>query len=182
MFALTLARSYRSPWAGVFIALGHAVIEVPLIMLIYFGFSELFQKSVTQMILSLAGGAMVIWMGIDLFRTRNRVSSTENEVKGTAFKAGIIMSGLNPFFLLWWATVGSMLISRFVGYGVTGMTAFTLAHWSCDLIWLSFVSAFVYKTHAFWGKRVQELIFIACSALLVGFGGYFLISGIKLIA
>ncbi|MFC1985207.1 LysE family transporter, partial [Chloroflexota bacterium] len=42
MFAITLAKSYRSPWAGAQVSLGHAVIEVPLILLIYFGFAQFF--------------------------------------------------------------------------------------------------------------------------------------------
>ena len=46
VFAVTLTKSYKSPWAGTQIALGHAVIEVPLILLIYFGFAQFFQNSV----------------------------------------------------------------------------------------------------------------------------------------
>ena len=37
MFTMTLAKSYKSPWTGAQVSLGHAVIEVPLILLIYFG-------------------------------------------------------------------------------------------------------------------------------------------------
>ena len=56
MFAVTLTKSYKSPWAGTRIALGHAVIEVPLILLIYFGFAQFFQNSVVQLVLSIVGG------------------------------------------------------------------------------------------------------------------------------
>jgi len=73
MFAVTLARSYKSPFAGVWMSLGHAIIEVPLILLIYFGFARFFQHSAVQVALSLAGGLMIIWMGIGLFRARKEV-------------------------------------------------------------------------------------------------------------
>ena len=34
ILAVTLAKSYKSPWTGFQIALGHATIEIPLILLI----------------------------------------------------------------------------------------------------------------------------------------------------
>jgi threonine/homoserine/homoserine lactone efflux protein len=61
MFAVTIAKSYRSPWAGTKIAIGHAIIEVPLILLIYFGFARFFQRDGVQITLSLIGGAVIIW-------------------------------------------------------------------------------------------------------------------------
>ena len=73
MFAVTLAKSYRSPWAGTQISLGHAVIEVPLILLIYFGFARFFENNTVQLVLSILGGAMIIWMGIAMFRARAEV-------------------------------------------------------------------------------------------------------------
>jgi len=179
MFAVTVAKSYRSPWAGAQVSIGHAVIEVPLILLIYFGFARFFENSVVQLVLSIAGGAMIIWLGYGMFRARAEVVHQGRDLRYGAITAGIIMSGLNPFFLLWWATVGSMLIMKVIDYGVVGTVAFTLVHWSCDLVWLSIVSVLIYKTKALWGKRFQEWLFIACSLLLVGFGGWFIVSGIQ---
>jgi len=179
MFAVTLAKSYKSLWAGTQIALGHAVIEVPLILLIYFGFAQFFQNSVVQLVLSVLGGGMIIWLGISMFRTRTEVVKGGKDLPYSAFTAGIITSGLNPFFLLWWATIGSMLIMKFLDFGIMGLTIFIVAHWLCDLIWLSFVSVTVYKTHSLWRMKFQEWLFIACSLLLVGFGGWFVVSGIQ---
>ena len=71
-----------------------------------------------------------------------------------------------------------MLIMKFLIYGTVGLLVFIIAHWSCDLIWLSFVSVLIYKTNSFWGQRVQEWIFIGCSLLLGGFGIYFIVKGI----
>jgi len=179
MFAVTLAKSYRSPWAGVKIALGHAVVEVPLILLIYFGFAQFFQHSITQLVLSILGGGMIIWLGIAMFRARTDVVRQGKDLSYNSFIAGIITTGLNPFFLLWWATIGSMLIMKFLDFGIPGLGIFTVAHWLCDLTWLSFISVVVYRTHTLWGSKFQEWLFIACSLLLVGFGCWFLISGIQ---
>ncbi|MBL7165161.1 MAG: LysE family transporter [Dehalococcoidales bacterium] len=179
MFAITVAKSYRSPWAGPLIAIGHAVIEVPLILLIYFGFARFFENTTVQLVLSIAGGAMIIWLGIGMFRARTEVVHQGRDLSYNAITAGIVLSALNPFFLLWWATVGSMLIMKVVDYGAAGLVAFTAVHWSCDLVWLTIVSVLIYRTQALWGKRFQEGLFIACSLLLVGFGGWFIVSGIQ---
>ena len=179
MFAITVAKSYRSPWAGPRISIGHAVIEVPLILLIYFGFARFFENATVQLVLSILGGAMIIWLGIGMFRARAEVVHQGRDLPYGAITGGIVLSALNPFFLLWWATVGSMLIMRVVDYGTGGLVAFTLVHWSCDLVWLSIVSVLIYKTQTLWGKRFQEWLFIACSLLLVGFGGWFILSGIQ---
>ena len=181
MFAVALAKSYRSPWAGTLMSLGHAVIEVPLILLIYFGFAQFFQNTIVQIVLSIAGGAMIVWMGISMFRVRTEVVRKGKDLPYNAFVAGIITSGFNPFFLVWWATIGSMLIMRFLVFGTVGIVAFIVVHWSCDLVWLTLVSNVIYRTHRFWGVRVQEWLFIGCSLLLVGFGGWFFISGLQLI-
>ena len=181
MFAVTLAKSFKSPFAGAKISLGHAVIEVPVILLIYFGFAQIFEDNLVQIILSLAGGAMIVWLGVAMFRARARVVREGSDLSYSAFTAGIITSGLNPFFLLWWATVGSLLIVRFLEFGLGGLAIFTISHWLVDLVWLSFVSVLVYRTHRFWGKRFQEGVFIANSLLLVGFGVWFMVSGIQII-
>jgi len=181
MFAVTLAKSYRSPWAGAQISLGHAVIEVPLILLIYFGFARLFENNIVQLVLSLLGGAMIIWMGIAMFRARTEVVQRGNDLPYSAFVAGILTSGFNPYFLLCWATIGSMLVMNFLGFGITGLIVLILVHWLCDLVWLSLVSIVVYRTHSLWGLKFQGWLFITCSLLLIGFGGWFLVSGIRLV-
>jgi len=181
MFAVTLAKSFKSPFAGAQISLGHAVVEVPVILLIYFGFAQIFEDKLVQIILSLTGGAMIVWLGVSMFRARARVVREGKDLSYSAFTAGIITSGLNPFFLLWWATVGSLLVVRFLEFGLGGLAIFTISHWLVDLVWLSFVSVLVYRTHRFWGKRFQEGVFITNSLLLVGFGVWFMVSGIQII-
>ena len=181
MFAVTLTKSYKSPWAGTQIALGHAVIEVPLILLIYFGFARFFENNMVQLVLSVVGGGMIIWLGIGMFRARTEVVQKGKDLPYNAFTAGILTSVFNPFFLLWWATIGSMLVMKFLDFGITGLVIFIIAHWLCDLVWLSLISMLIYRTHTLWGLKFQEWVFIACSLLLVGFGGWFMISGVRLV-
>jgi threonine/homoserine/homoserine lactone efflux protein len=182
MFAVAVAKSYHSPWAGTKMSIGHAIVEVPLILLIYLGFAQFFQRDAVQIGLSLAGGAVIIWLGINMFRARKEVVASGKDLKYGAITAGIVMSAINPLFLLWWATVGSMLVMKFIAFGTVGLPVLIITHWTCDLVWLSFVSVLIYRTKALWGLRIQEWIFAVCSLLLVGFGVWYLISGIQKIS
>ncbi len=181
MFAVTVAKSYRSPWVGVQVSLGHGVIELPLILLIYFGFARFFENNTVQLLVSLLGGAMLIWMGVAMFRARTEAVKRGQHLPYNAFIAGILTSGFNPYFLLWWATIGSLLVMKFLDFGAAGLTVFFVVHWLCDLVWLSFVSILVYKTRSLWGRKSQQGLFITCSLLLVGFGAWFLVSGLRVV-
>jgi threonine/homoserine/homoserine lactone efflux protein len=179
MFTVTLAKSLKSPWAGVLVSLGHAVIEVPLILLVYFGLANFFQNEIVKLVLGVIGGGMIIWMGFDLYRARRKLAREGRDTSYNAFVAGILMSGLNPFFLVWWVTVGSLLLMNFLdAVGTWGLPFFIVVHWLCDLVWLSLVSFTIFKTHKFWGQRLQELVFVLLGAFLLYFGGMFIVKGI----
>ncbi len=179
MFTVTLAKSLKSPWAGVMVSLGHAVVEVPLILLVYFGLVDFFQNDVVKLVLSVLGGGMILWMGFDLFRARRKIAREGRDTSYNAFVAGILMSALNPFFLVWWVTVGSLLLVTFVdAVGTWGLPFFIIVHWLCDLVWLSIVSFVIFRTHSFWGQKVQEWVFIVLSLALLYFGGQFIVRGI----
>jgi threonine/homoserine/homoserine lactone efflux protein len=179
MFTVTIAKSLKSPWAGVLVSLGHAVIEVPLILAVYFGLREFFQNEIFRLVLSILGGGMIVWMSVDLFRARKKIVKEGRDTPYNAFVAGILMSGLNPFFLFWWATVGLTLLNAFRdAVGDWGLPFFIIVHWLCDLVWLSIVSFVIYRTHTFWGEKVQVWVFIVLSLALLYFGGQFIVKGI----
>jgi len=181
MLAVVLAKSYQSPWAGTLMSLGHAVVEVPLIVLIYFGFARFFENNTVRLILAIAGGGMILWMGVNIFLNRLKIIRRGQDLPYSAFVAGITMSALNPFFLLWWATAGSLLVMKFLAFGVRGLFILIAVHWLCDLVWLSLVSQFFHRTHNFLSPRFQEWLFVAMAFLLAGFGIYYIVSGIMLI-
>jgi threonine/homoserine/homoserine lactone efflux protein len=179
MFTVTLAKSLKSPWAGVLVSLGHAVIEVPLILLVYFGLANFLQNEIVKLVLSILGGGMIVWMSYELFRARRKLAREGRDTSYNAFVAGILMSGLNPFFLVWWVTVGSLLLVTFIdAVGTYGLPFFIVVHWLCDLVWLSIVSVTIYRTHSFWGEKFQEWVFIVLSLALLYFGGQFIVKGI----
>ena len=184
MFAIAITKSFKSPWAGTMMSLGHAVVEVPLILLLYFGFSHFFENTIVQFIFSIIGGGMLIWLAIGLLRSPREMSAGGKDIRYNSFTAGMVATGLNPFFIMWWATVGVLLLMKFMEFWsviAIGLAVFIGVHWLCDLIWLSFVSIAVYKTHHMWGDTVQALVFIAAGLLMAGFGVWFIVSGIQAI-
>jgi len=99
MFAVTVAKSYRSQFAGTLVALGHAVIEIPLMLLIYFGFARFFQNELVQIILYLGGAAMLFWLGIGMFRQRARIIERGKDLPYNSVVAGVVTTIFNPFFI-----------------------------------------------------------------------------------
>jgi len=179
MFAVTLAKSLKSPWAGALVSLGHAVVEVPIILLVYFGIAHFLENEALKLALAVIGGAMIVWMGVSLFRGRRVMAREGKDTRYNAFTAGILMSGLNPFFLFWWVSVGGLLMQQFLSsVGTWGVPLFIVVHWLCDLVWLTFVSISIYRTRSFWSPRAQEWVFELLAALLTYFGGQFIIQGI----
>lgn len=194
MFAVTVARSYRSQLVGLKVALGHAIVEVPIMLLIYFGFGRFFENEMVQVVLYLVGGSIMIWMGISMFRKTGgladmgnwmekggKIPANRSILTGRSVVAGVATSLLNPFFFLWWAAVGSMLIMKSLTFGIIGFSLLVVVHLLCDFGWLVFVSVMVYRTRSLWGGKLQERLIKGCSLALVGFGGWFLSSGFRLI-
>jgi threonine/homoserine/homoserine lactone efflux protein len=178
VFAVTVAKGYRSKVAGALIALGHGAIEFPLIFLLYFGLSGFFASTIIQKVIGFVGGAALIYMGFQTFKTRKEASAETSHSGHASFIAGLVATGANPYFFVWWATVGVALIWNASIFGAVGLLAFALVHWLCDLSWDTFVSLTVFKTRRFWTERVFTLVFLFCFAVLVAFGAWFIISAL----
>jgi threonine/homoserine/homoserine lactone efflux protein len=177
MFAVTVAKSYKSASAGPLVALGHGFVEIPLMLLIYLGMAAFLENDLVKFSLGFAGGGVLIYLGVNMFKARLKAM----EGRGLPYNpiiVGIFTSIFNPFFLVWWATVGAMLIAKSLTFGSIGFGLLIPAHWLCDLGWLSFVSLVVYKTKHLWGSRVQRAIFAICSLILICFGLWFIISAL----
>jgi len=181
MFAVAVARSYRSQFAGVQMALGHAIVEVPLMLLIYFGLARFFDREPVQIALYLVGGSILIWMGASMLRKRGGSLDGGTELPYNSVIAGVVTSAVNPFFFLWWAAVGSMLVMKSLSFGLIGFILLIVVHLSCDFGWLFFISSVVNRTKSRWKEKFRVGLFVACSFLLIGFGGWFLSSGIRLV-
>jgi len=174
--AATITKGYREQNAGVFIALGHAVVELPLMALIYFGFAQFFTSSEVKQVVGLAGGLMLIFMGLMVFRGIRKNVGESADLPYNSLVTGIVLTGANPYFFLWWATIGMALIVTAAQFGIWGLVAFAVVHWSCDLIWEQGVSMSVFRTRHLWTRKAQDIVFGICALVLVGFGIWFCVS------
>lgn len=174
--AATITKGYRDKNAGILIALGHAVIELPLIALIYFGFAHYLASPEVKKVIGLAGGLMLVFMGSMMLRTIRKALGEAADLPYNSLITGIVMTGANPYFFLWWATIGIALIAGAADFGILGLLLFTAVHWSCDLAWVQFISVSVFKTRHLWTQKVQRIIFGICALVLIGFGVWFCFS------
>jgi threonine/homoserine/homoserine lactone efflux protein len=176
VFAVTIAKGHKNKNAGALIALGHGIIEVPLILLIYLGFARFFNSDVIKMVIGLVGGMVLIFMGLQMFKGRKNMGTEGRDLPYSSLTAGVITTSSNPYFFLWWATVGTTLVSTANTFGFFGFLLLVVIHWSCDFIWNVFVSIATFKSKHLWNNRVHEIGFSVCSVILTIFGLRFIIS------
>jgi threonine/homoserine/homoserine lactone efflux protein len=172
----TIAKGYREQNAGIFIALGHAVIELPLMALIYFGLGHFFTNPEFKKVVGVAGGLLLVFMGLMVLRGFKKDIAQTADLPYNSLVTGIMLTGANPYFFLWWATIGIALIVTAAQFGIWGLVIFAVVHWSCDLVWEQVVSVSVFRTRHMWTRTVQRVVLGICAALLVGFGIYFCVS------
>ncbi len=180
--AAAVAQGSRRRWAGVQMAIGHGIIEIPLIFLIMFGFGVLFQAEAFKIGVGLLGGAFLIWMGIGMLRTVGAVDSSNGPMGAAGpLATGLVLSISNPYFLLWWATVGLNLTLEARDLGWVAFLLFALLHWLCDLVWLTVLSLGSFHGTNIFGPRNQRIVLQVCGVALAAFGVHFMYRAIELV-
>lgn len=178
LFAVTIKRATKSKGAGVLIAIGHGLVELPLMFLILLVLSQVSIPNSVQTAVGLIGGLFMIFMGIQAFRNRNKEEQTTAVLKRDSIIAGAYTTAANAGFILWWLTIGTTLILNAKLFGIVGFTVFAGVHWLTDFAWYAAVAFLIFKSQRFWTKRTHSVITLFCVAVFVGFGLYFLSSAI----
>ena len=179
--AVTVSKGTKSPHAGAIIALGHGIVEIPLMILILYGFGEILKIPYIKAIIGLLGGLFLLKMGLGLLKGIKQAKIDSSNDPHSPLMAGIILSLANPYFLIWWATIGSILIFRSITFGLLGFAIFMVLHWSCDFFWCYFLSALSFKGGQFFGKRLQQVLFLICGVFLLFFSSKFIYDAAKII-
>ncbi|MDH4241992.1 MAG: LysE family translocator [Phycisphaerae bacterium] len=173
--AAAIAMGARNRFAGVLMAIGHGIVEFPLIILITLGMDTILKSTTTKIVIGFAGGVFLLFMAIQMIRSLSRTQDQEVKVtRSSPVVAGIILSVGNPFFLIWWASVGLNLAITAAGFGIWAFALFAIVHWLCDLIWLSLLSWASFKGSVLLGPRNQRIVLLICSLALFGFGLFFI--------
>jgi threonine/homoserine/homoserine lactone efflux protein len=99
LFAVTIKKAAKSKFSGALIAVGHGIVEFPLMFLIFFVLSQFQIPSVMQVAVELVGGFLMVFMGIQAFRNRNREEAAVPLKRDSVF-AGIYTTAVNAGFIL----------------------------------------------------------------------------------
>jgi threonine/homoserine/homoserine lactone efflux protein len=182
--ATAITMGTRNRWAGSLLAVGHGIVEFPLMVLIIFGLGAIFQKTSAQIIIGIAGGLALLYMAYGMFKTVSRsVDIQAGAKKDKPILAGIIFTVSNPFFLVWWATVGLGLATNATKFGLYAFVLFAIVHWLVDLLWVTALSFASFHGTTLFGPKVQRRVMQVCAGAMLFFGLFFLYkAGVMLIA
>jgi threonine/homoserine/homoserine lactone efflux protein len=183
LFTITISESVRHGFkAGPLLMIGHSLLELVLVVAVVQGLGVYLELPSVMGIIALLGGSLLIYFGIDMIRTAGSLSlAREAVISGSQYSnhpilLGVVASASNPYWILWWATIGLGYLAAVMQFGVSGVVIFFLGHIAADFAWYCLVSFGMSRGKSLlkdWGY--QSLIRI-CGVFLFCFGGWFLIS------
>lgn len=173
----------RGYLAGIFIILGHALIELILILVLLAGASLLFQNIIFLTLIGIIGGIFLLIFGFLIIRDTiksdpsvdfNLKDNNLKGYKGNSFIGGIIVSLSNPYWTFWWAVVG---LGFLVNYNITFATPirlllFFIGHELGDIVWYLPISTFVYFGGKALNPKIYKYVLIICAGFMIIFGLY----------
>ena len=162
--------------SGIKMAMGHTIVEFPLILLLGVGFFSIESIPEIRTAITILGAAGLFVFAILQIRsvTKQKFNLETRSGQGP-FVAGILLSALNPFFIIWWLTIGLVLISESIqNFGIIGIVILFLFHIWMDYAWLFTIAAFSSKAKNYLSKRNFKIIIIGLSVVLIYFGIDFL--------
>lgn len=179
--AVTVSKGTENPHVGIQIAIGHFIVEFPLAILIAVGMGKFLEISWVRIVIGISGGLFLLKMGLGLLKSIPNPGIDHGVFSYTPLQAGIVLSIMNPYFLIWWATIGAVLITGAYQFGLIGVITFITAHWICDLSWYIFLAAMSYKGGQFFGQKLQQVLFAVCGVFLLFFSGKFIYDALIII-
>lgn len=173
LFAANIAHGLRGGGkAGIKMAVGHTIVELPLVILLGVGvFSfEIFPEFRT--LISILGASILfVFAGIQIKTTLQMKETTSFNLKHSTVLTGITLSALNPFFIIWWLSVGFKLISdAMLIWAFAGIVVVFLLHIWMDFVWLYSVACLASKSSKILSNRNYKILMIGLSSMLIYFG------------
>lgn len=185
LLTVTVAETMRrGRAAGPLLMVGHALLEAAVVALLLLGPGELLGRPPLFAAAALVGGAVLLWMGVGMLRALPalRLEPAEGAAPGLhPVAAGAVVSLANPYFTLWWATVGLGYLAVAREAGAAGVLVFYLFHILSDFVWYAFVSNAVTCGRRFLGDRSYRLLVGGCALFVLAFGLYFGYRGLQLV-
>ena len=160
------------------------MLEITLVALIVFGLGSLLHSRGLFALISFLGGAVLVSMGVGSLRGL-KTYALSGGTTGRGGRelhpvlSGIVLSISNPYWFIWWLTIGMWYVMSAKALGASGIIAFFAGHISSDLAWYSFVSYGIHLGGRFLNTRVIKALLFTCSLFLVLFGLLFVAEGVR---
>jgi len=184
LLTVTIGESARrGASAGPLLIVGHVILEGALVILVLSGLSAFMLRPGFMLASFLLGGMILVTMGCVMIRdskTADLESVTKAEGRGgNLLLLGILGSISNPYWIIWWATVGLGYLVAAIKFGIPGVAAFFAGHIAADFAWYTLVSVAVARGRSLFSRRGYGRMILCCGLFLLCFGGWFLFEGLK---
>jgi len=177
----TITLSFKKGWkAGLYTSTGHFLTEFPYVILLVLFYNTIVEylKNTYVKITFVSFISLFIFFFSYLIIKDTLKMKKESKDKtliniSNPILIGIIFTGLNPYFLLWWATVGFPIIEMVLRYGLPmALLVMYISHIWLDYIWLTGLSTTTFLSKKFIGSRPYKIImlFLACFLIYLGIG------------
>jgi len=170
--------------SGLLFSIGHTIVEFPLIMFLAMGLLMEANQPFVKTLTGLVGGFALVAFGVlQVLESRKNSSNNQTSKKGriaqNSIFLGLVLTGLNPFFIVWWLTAGGKLIMEALAlaqiYGVLMMFA---AHIWMDYAWLIAVAYFSKLGVNLIGSKAYKVLLIVFGIILIWYGMNFILNSI----
>jgi threonine/homoserine/homoserine lactone efflux protein len=161
---------------GLMVSIGHTLAEFPLVMLIAFGISSVMNFPGFTFFAGSIGGSLLVAFG--LLQARSAIGHTvslepvqQARSERKALVLGVGLTALNPYFILWWLTVGLGLVVQAVELGaILGVLIMYVSHVWMDYAWLIATAYLSARGRMLLNGRGYRLLLLALAAFLIYFG------------
>jgi threonine/homoserine/homoserine lactone efflux protein len=185
-FGILMQGSKEGARSGFSCAIGHTLVEFPLVLALALGLLEAASQPMIKSVIGIGGGLGLIGFGtMQIYETvRTRAGSGQTartrSLPASSLVLGLALTGLNPYFILWWLTIGSALIVKALAFAaIIGVLVMYASHVWMDYAFLTSLAYFAKKGKSIVGSKYYKLVLIAFGLVLVYYGLSFIVDAVK---
>ena len=186
LLTVTIAQTARRGFpASVLLVAGHSLLELLVVVGLWFGLGHFLKIKPVIGTITVLGGLMLLWMGWGMIRDARRgvldIQTTANDggvLEGGIFRnpiiTGMAVSISNPYWVIWWATIGLTFFAALSQNAISTIGAFYFGHIMGDIIWYLAIGMAVATGRRLINPVVYRVVIQICGVFLILLGGSFL--------
>ncbi len=187
LLAVGISETPKHGWrTGPIITLGHAIAEIGVVIVLMLGVVAIAQISEVTNAISIVGGSALLMMGFmmiwDTLRNKDIYASSHQSDKSKSHLLagkGLMATLSNPFWWVWWGTVGLALLVDSQAAGIKGPIVFYFGHILSDFVWYTAVSFILWQGRKIFMGAGLKVLLCLCALFLIYLGAKYIISGIS---